>query len=46
MLWLKFVDNVKTALATNNLVVWADLLHACTYFHTDHAPFAAHNTLL
>lgn len=34
-----FIDDIKTTLATNNLIVRADLLDTCTYFHTDHALF-------
>ena len=33
MLWFTLIDNVKTALATNNLVVGANLFNTCTYFH-------------
>ncbi len=46
MLWLKLVDNVKTTLATNNLVVRADLFNACTDFHPDHTPIWCCDTLL
>jgi len=36
MLRFHFVDNVQTALAADDLVIRTDLLHTCTYFHTDH----------
>ena len=41
MLLLKFVYNVKTALATHDDVVGADLLYTCTDLHPDHTPFSA-----
>jgi hypothetical protein len=46
MLFLKFVYNVKTALATDNFVVRTNLLYTCTYFHTDHSPFLVVNDTL
>jgi hypothetical protein len=38
VLRLKFINHVKTALATDDDVVGADFLDTCTYFHTDQAP--------
>lgn len=47
MLWLKLVNYVKTALATNNLIVGADLFDTCTYFHVRIVLlFRVHDTLL
>ena len=47
MLRFHFVDYVKTTLATNNLVVGADLFNTCTYFHgTDHAPSSDDSLLM
>ena len=36
MLWLKLVNNIKSAFAADNLVVWTDFFNACTHFHADH----------
>jgi hypothetical protein len=36
MLWFKFVDNVKTALAAHYLIIWTNFFNACTHFHADH----------
>lgn len=46
MLRLKLVNNVQTALTTNNLVVGADFFDTCTYFHTDHFSFQEVNDTL
>ena len=47
MLWLKFINNVKTPFTTNNLVVGANLFDTCTYFHVRIVLlFRVHDTLL
>jgi hypothetical protein len=48
MLRFELVDYVQSAFATDNLVVGADLLDTCTYFHTDRTPLISnvYDTLL
>ena len=46
MFRLELVYNVETSFAADYLVVRTNLLDTSTYFHTDHAPFGVHNTLL
>jgi hypothetical protein len=41
MLRFKLVDNIKSALAADYLVVWTDFLDTCTHFHADHCSFTA-----
>jgi hypothetical protein len=40
MLRFHFIDNVNPALATDDLIIWTNLLDTGTHFHADHAPFS------
>jgi hypothetical protein len=40
MLRFELVDNIQTALAADNLIIWTNLFDTCTHFHADHAPLS------
>lgn len=41
MLRFQLINNIKTALTTDNLIIWTNLFNAGTHFHADHCSFAA-----
>ena len=46
MLRFEFIDNVQSALAADNFIIWANFFDTGTHFHADHAPFSDDSLLL
>jgi hypothetical protein len=44
MAWLKFINNIYTPFSTDDNIVRADFLNACTHFHADHCSFSVQMT--
>jgi hypothetical protein len=47
MLRLEFIDDIDSSFTTNDFIIGAYFLNACTHFHADHAPslFYSNDTL-